>query len=432
MALLGALVLAAVACGGDEAQPLPTASPRADASAPIVVPSGAPLVIGISAALTGSEEPGGREDRDAALTGIERWKKQHGDRIAGHEIAVHAEDDACTDREAAAEAARRLVSVVGLAGVVGPDCSAGAEAAIPVYAAAGITAISGSTTQTDLTASGVKPYFFRTAYRNDLQGTLIGLFSFVGLRAKSVYILDDGESYGEDLATAAARLMQQVGIRVSHESADPGAEDFSDLAKQAVGLKPDLVVFAGFNPQAALFYRQLRDAGYAGLFGASDAAATVSFLGPLGTQAENVLFSACAVHLPPDVLADFRKRHGADPGSSAFTAQMVDAATILLDAVAAVAQEQPDGSLAIDPGALRDAVAATNMQGGASGNIAFDDFGDRVPRPGVNLVALVKQARELSNLDTYVYLGLIPCQVQDGRLVNLLGHDAGLARGIPQ
>ncbi|HSP54657.1 MAG TPA: branched-chain amino acid ABC transporter substrate-binding protein, partial [Dehalococcoidia bacterium] len=361
------------------------------------------------------------------------WKKEHGDRIAGHEIAVHAEDDACTDREAAAEAARRLVSVVGLAGVVGPDCSAGAEAAIPVYAAAGITAISGSTTQTDLTASGVKPpYFFRTAYRNDLQGTLIGLFSFVGLRAKSVYILDDGESYGEDLATAAARLMQQVGIRVSHESADPGAEDFSDLAKQAVGLKPDLVVFAGFNPQAALFYRQLRDAGYAGLFGASDAAATASFLGPVGTQAEDVLFSGCAVSMPADVLADFRKVHGAEPGSSAFTAQVVDAATVLLDAVSSVAKQQPDGSLVIDPAALRDAVAAASIQNGASGSFAFDENGDRVPSPGADLAALVKQARELSNLDTYVNLGLIPCQVQDGRLVNLLGPGAGLARNIPQ
>jgi branched-chain amino acid transport system substrate-binding protein len=418
----------AVACAGDDAEPLLTATPRADASQPIVVASGEPVVIGISTALTGPEEAGGREDLDGALTGIERWKRANGDRIAGHEIAVQVEDDACTDQEAAAEAARRLVSVAGLAGVIGPDCSAGALAAIPVYTSAGIVTISGTATQTDL---GTSPYFFRTAYRNDLQGTLIGLFASIGLQASDVFLVDDGESYGHDLAEAGRRLMDESGINVVHESSAPGTEDFSDLAAQAASLGPDLVAFMGFNPQAALFYRQLRDAGYAGLFGASDAAATESFIGPVGGQAENVLFSGCAVTLPADVLFDFQRIHGGAPGSSAFAAQMVDAATVLLDAVAGVAEEQPDGSLVIDPEELRDAVAAAELEG-ASGNLAFDERGDRIPHAGDDLDALVMEARELSNLDTYVDLGLIPCQVQDGRLVNLLGPDAGLVRGLPE
>ncbi len=420
------------ACGGDSEEALPTATPRGSIDAPIVVPAGAPVVIGISAALTGSEEAGGLEDLHAALTGIERWKTANGGLIAGHEIVVQAEDDACTDPEAATEAARRLLSVVGLVGVIGPDCSAGAEAAIPIYADAGIVAVSGTTTQTDLTSKGGSPpYFFRTAYRNDLQGTLIGLFTAIGLQAKDAFLLDDGESYGQDLATSARQLMDERGVNVVHESARPGAEDFSALAQQAAEMNPDIVIFTGFNPQAALFYRQLRDAGYEGLFGASDAAATASFLDPVGTQAENVLFSGCAVPLPKDVLVDFEKIHGEAPGSSAFTAQMVDAATVLLDAVAKSAKEQADGSLVIDPGALRDAVAATDLTGGASGNLAFDEDGDRVPHAGDDPATLIREVGDLANLELYVDLGLIPCQVQDGRLVNLLGPGAGIVRGLP-
>jgi branched-chain amino acid transport system substrate-binding protein len=421
------------ACGDDSEEAAPTATPRQDAQAPIIVPADAPLVIGISVALTGPEEPGGREDLHGALIGIARWKEANGGLIAGHEIAVQAEDDACTDREAAAEAARRLISTVGLAGVIGPDCSAGARVAIPIYADAGIVAISGTSTQTDLTTlGGSPPYFFRTAYRNDLQGTLIGLFTAIGLQAQDAFLVDDGESYGKDLASSARRLMEERGTDVVYHSAEPGTEDFSDLAQQAAELDPDIVIFVGFNPQAALFYRQLRDAGYDGLFGASDAAATASFLEPVGQQAENVLFSGCAVPLPDDVLADFREIHGGDPDSSAFTAQMVDAATVLLNAIAATAEEQTDGSLVIDPEELRDTVAGIDLTGGASGNLAFDENGDRVPHTGDDLTSLIENVNDLANLDLYVDLGLLPCQVQEGRLVNLLGPDAGIVRGIPQ
>ncbi|HET8943960.1 MAG TPA: branched-chain amino acid ABC transporter substrate-binding protein [Dehalococcoidia bacterium] len=431
--ILMAFLLLPAACGGDsDEEALPTASPRGDAEAPIVVPPGAPLVVGISAALTGPEEAGGREDLHAALTGIERWKAANGDEIAGHEIAVQAEDDACTDQEAAVEAAHRLLSVVGLVGVIGPDCSAGAEAAIPVYVDAGVVAVSGTSTQTNLTTMGGSPtYFFRTAYRNDLQGTLIGHFTAIMLQAKNVFLIDDGESYGKDLASAARELMEESDINVVYHSAKPGAEDFSVEAQEASDLNPDVVIFVGFNPQAALFYRQLRDAGYSGLFGASDAAATASFLDPVGAQAEDVLFSGCAVQLPEDVLADFQEIHGGAPNSSAFTAQMVDAATILLDAVAKTAEEQPDGSLVIDPEALRDAVAGTDLTAGASGNLAFNENGDRVPHAGDDLEALVRETEILEQLETYVDLGLIPCQVQDGQLVNLLGPDAGIVRGLP-
>jgi branched-chain amino acid transport system substrate-binding protein len=409
---------------------------------PIVIPAGEPIVVGISTALTGGPVAvRGEEYRDAAVTSIERWKRQHGAQILGHDIEVRAEDDGCTDayitpdgetRYVAEDAAGDLLRVPGLVGVVGPQCSSGAMAAIPTFTEAGVVAISGSATATGLNEQQPEGlFFFRTAYRNDLEGTLIGLFIGLNpdLNIERAYMIDDGETYGEDLASNAVRVAARYGLTAQRESIVRGTVDFGDLAGRIVEAGADFVGFAGFNPEAALLYRQLRDAGYEGLFGAGDGAASVvEFVEPVGAEAaEGVLFAGCTYPPAQDFLNDFIDVHGEEP-VAAFPAQYADAATVLLDTVAAVAEAQDDGSLVIEPTALRDAVRATVLENGLSGAISFDEYGDRIP-PGVeDLEQFVDTA--LENLDATAYedLGLVACQVQDGKLVNVTGPNAGEIR----
>lgn len=383
--------------------------------------------MGISAPLTGPDSVAGTEDRDSALVGVMRWKMTNGDQIKGHDIEVRTEDDGCTEPDITVQAAERLSRQEGLAGVIGPDCSAGAQAAIPIYASSGITAISGSATQSDLTTTQPEGrFFFRTAYRNDLAGILAGLFTSELLRAQRAYLVDDGELYGTDLADNAQDVMEATGIEVVRESIQRGMVDFGDLAARIAQDSPDLVGFAGFNPEAALFYRQLRDAGYDGLFGAGDAAWGPPFVDPVGTEAaEGVFFIGCALSLPEDFVADFESLHGDPPKNSAFSPQYADAATILLDAVAGVAVENEDGSLSIDPLELRDAVRATELQDGISGRIAFDENGDRLPPGTVSLSAFTDLAVRNADVETFAAeLGLVACQVRDGKTVNLTGPGA--------
>ena len=77
--------------------------------------------------------------------------------------------------------------------------------------------------------------------------------------------------------------------------------------------------------------------------------------------------------------------------------------------------------LVIGPIELRDAVRATVLEDGLSGAIAFNEDGDRIPPGTANLAEFVAEA--LANEDTsgYENLGLVPCQVQNGKLVNLTG-----------
>ena len=444
-----ALLFVAGACGGgdgDDSEPEATAEPIARSpQTQIIIDADEPIVVGISTALTGGATGvRGAEYRDAAITAIERWKAANGEQILGHDIEVHAEDDGCANAAITTRAAGRLLRgedghgpVPGLVGVLGPQCSGGVVAVMEDYAEAGIVMISGSATTTSLTEEQPEDgFFFRTAYRNDLEGTLIGLFVSTSaiLGIESAYLIDNGGTYGEDLASSAAEVSEQNGLTVERRSIVEGTVDFSDLASEIAAASPDFVGFAGFNPEAALLYRQLRDAGYAGFFGAGDGAASqTGFVDPVGEAAEGVLFAGCTLPLPQDYLDDFVSQHGYEP-SAAFPAQYADAATILLDAIASVAEAGPDeGSIVIDPIRLRDAVRATVLpaEEALSGGIAFDENGDRIAPNTGSLDEFVAQA--LANQDTngYTDLGLIPCQVQGGRLVNLLGPDAGEILPLP-
>jgi branched-chain amino acid transport system substrate-binding protein len=399
------LALVAASCGGGGDERILQLEPiERSRSTPIVVPAEEPIVVGVSSALTGPVGQRGREYRDAAILGVNRWKSARGERIEGHEIVVQAEDDGCTEADITVGAAGRLLRRSGLVGVLGPQCSAGAGAAIPVYGGAGVIAISGSATTSDLTLDQPEDgFFFRTAYTNRFEGELNGQF-VAELGAATVHIVHDGEAYGRDLATTAAAALSDRVAEVTVSSIPRGQVDFGELAAKIARENPDFVGFAGFNPEAALFYRQLRDAGYKGPFGAGDAAASErDFVGPVGPElAEGVYFGGCSLELDDDFVDEFRRLHGSEP-TAAFVSHYADAAGVLLSAVAEVAEGQPDGSLTIDPDALRNAVRSTTVQDGFSGHVAFDVHGDR----STEETALDERARDL---------GLAVCQVRKGRL----------------
>ncbi len=120
------------------------------------------------------------------------------------------------------------------------------------------------------------------------------------------------------------------------------------------------------------------------------------FIEPLGELAEGAVFAGCSLTLPEEFLSNYVSIIGSEP-ETPFPAQLVDAVTVLLDAVAQVAEEQADGSLVIDPLELRAAVAEAELAG-VSGAVAFDENGDRVGEGAA--------------------VGLQMCRVDGGRFVN--------------
>ena len=259
--------------------------------------------------------------------------------------------------------------------------------------------ISGSVTRSDLTTGQTAPEFlFRTSFTNSQEGALQARYVSEGLGAATACVIDDSEAYGTDLANSLQADLRPSGVEVTRESINVKEDvDFSELAAQIAADNPGVVVFAGFNPEGALLYRQLRDAGYAGPFLSGDGVVSVSdFIEPLGELAEGAIFAGCSLTLPEEFLSDYVEIIGREP-ETAFPAQYADAATVLLDALAQVAEEQPDGSLRIEPLELRAAVAAAELAG-VSGAVAFDENGDRVGEGAE--------------------VGLQMCEIEGGRFVN--------------
>ncbi|MCH6555125.1 MAG: branched-chain amino acid ABC transporter substrate-binding protein [Chloroflexi bacterium] len=403
--VVAVVVVVATSGGDDEAESVIGDVPHSP-DTPIVVPAGEPIIIGVSGPLSGPTEIFGIEFSEAAAVGVELWKAKTGDTLLlGHEIEVHAEDDGCFDADITARAAGHLLYgndghhlLPGLVGVIGPMCSDGASRVIPVYAQAGIVMISGSATRSDLTTGQTAPeFFFRTAYSNSQEGALQARYIIDELGAATAYVIDSGERYGTDLANSLQARLRGGGVEVTREAIAGGDVDFSELAGRIASDDPDVVVFAGFNPEGALLYRQLRDAGYGGTFLGGDGLVSVSdFIEPLGELAEGAVFAGCSLTLPEEFLSEYVSIIGSEP-ETPFPAQLVDAVTVLLDALAQVAQEQADGSLLIDPLELRATVAAVELAG-VSGAVAFDENGDRVGE-GADV-------------------GLVMCRVEGGRFVN--------------
>ncbi len=409
--LLGVVVIVVVVViiatgGGDDEAESVIGDIERSPDVPIVIPADEPIVIGVSAPLSGPTETLGAEARDAVIVGVELWKEANGDTIGGHEIEVHAEDDGCFDADLTARAAGHLLYgndghelLPGLVGVIGPMCSDGASRVVPVYAQAGIVMISGSATRSDLTTDQTAPeFFFRTAYSNSQEGALQARYVIDELGATTAYVVDDNERYGLDLANSLQARLRGGGVEVTRESINVAEDvDFSDLARRIASNNPEVVAFAGFNPEGALLYRQLRDAGYGGTFLSGDGVVSVSdFIEPLGDLAEGVVFAGCSLTLPEEFLSAYTRIIGNEPVTG-FPAQLADAVTVLLEAVAQVADEQ-DGKLVIDPLELRDAVSTSTLLFGISGAIAFDENGDRVGEGAA--------------------VGLQMCKVEGGRFVN--------------
>jgi ABC-type branched-subunit amino acid transport system substrate-binding protein len=366
---------------------------------PIIIPPGEPIVLGYSGPLTGALSD---ETPDFAIAGVLGWKELNGDEIHGHPIDLVAEDDGGVEADIAVTAARLLIDRPRLVGIVGPAFSGAAAAAVDIYNAAGVVAVSGSATRTDLTLSQPQPsFFFRTAFTNAAEGPLQAQILIDRLGTGTAFIIDQAEPFSLDLAISAQSELLIAGWTAVRSAVPTGTVDFTSLVSTILEIAPDAVLFEGFNPDGALLLGQLRDAGYAGLFLGGDALVSQSaFIDVLGEEAEGAVFTGCAV-----ALSDQFNRiwfEGGAPGlpSISLSGNTADAAFLLMAAIAEVAEPLPDGSLRIDPVRLRDAVAATDMTGWATGqHIAFDRNGDRV--------GLGEEA------------GLVACEVQGGVFVEV-------------
>jgi len=400
-ALVVVLMVMVTACGGGTSSKDKTATAAAKGGTPsatkagatvaatsgttaggtITIKKGDPIKIGISTTLTTDNAQLGMPIRDAALLTI----KDKGT-IKGFAIEGDPQDDLCSG-PGSVTAAQKLVADKVVA-VLGAMCSSGTVAALDTYAKENLLVISSSSTAVPVTQQG-KKNFFRTAWNDATQGGEMAKYALSTLNKKNAVLVNDQSVYGKGLMDVFNKSYTDSGGKVlSQEAVTVGEKDFSPVVTKIKGENPDIVVFGGFIAEGAVLVRQLRDAGVTATFMGADGVADQKFIDQAGGAAEGAYVSRGPTPTDTTVYDKFAKEYEAAYNKAQvdqFADYTYDAVNVMLTAIEQVATVDGSGNLVIDKQKLIDAVRASKANG-ASGQISFNDVGDRTVVGVVNRI----------------------------------------------
>lgn len=415
--LLVVFALFAAACGDDDATTTTAAPgattttaaattttdggeafpPEAGAAGGVLIEAGAPVEIRALQAISGEVAFLGVDQ----VRGIELAIEDFGD-VHGHAVNLGTpEDDLCLG-EGGGAGATVISAQPGVLGVIGTTCSGAAVPAMAIFNEAGIVMISGSNTGPSLTSDfqgnagdDYYPFYLRTAHNDLIQGGAAALFAFDVLGLTAMCTIHDGDPYTSGLAGAFGAAFETLGGEiVLATSINKGDTDMVPVLTECAAGDPEAIYFPIFQPEGDFILQQV--GGVAGLedvimYGADGLitpdlfslaeAAGAYFSGPdLGFEG-NAGFTGESY---TNLVARYEAAYG-EPPQAAFHAHTYDATMMLLNAIAEVAVQGPDGELWVDRQELRDFLYATAGFPGVTGTLSCDAFGDC----GANTVSVV-------------------------------------------
>ncbi|WP_442808912.1 branched-chain amino acid ABC transporter substrate-binding protein [Trinickia soli] len=210
--------------------------------------------IGVPVPLSGGYSSAGKDILNGAQLAADEINNQGG--VLGKKIELVQADDEC-DADKAAQAAQMLVDK-GVVAVAGGYCSSAALPELRIFHGAGLAYVMDASTNPELTEKGWDNAF-RTIGRDDEQGPFAAKLMKEVLHAKTVAVINDNTTYSKGLADNAVNALKQQGIEVVYNDAvTPGQIDYGDVAKQVAALKPDVIYYTGYYPEAALLAKDFR------------------------------------------------------------------------------------------------------------------------------------------------------------------------------
>jgi len=331
--------------------------------------SAEPIKLGVAGAHSGDLASYGIPSIRAAKLAVEAINAKGG--VLGRKVVVITEDDACKP-EMATNTATKMVSQ-GVDIVLGHICSGATKAAMGIYKASNIIAMSPSATNPALTQSGDYPNFYRTIASDDAQAKLDVDFALDTLKLKKIAVIHDKGDYGKGFAEFVKKFLEEDGRAqvVLFEGVTPGAVDYSAVVQKVKRTKAEAVIFGGYHPEASKIIGQMRKKRMKTIFISDDGVKDDTFIKVAGKYSEGVYASG-----PKDVSKNpiniaainaHKKKYGEDPG--AFFSNAYAATQALLNAI------QKAGSTDYDAvsKALKTEWVETSI-----GKIRFDSRGDAI------------------------------------------------------
>ena len=310
--------------------------------------------------------------------------------LFGRDVEAVREDAGCSKAEDGQTAAQAIVADKSIIAVVGTTCSRTAVPAMPVLAKAGIVMVSASNTAPSLTNPDKTdfggPFYFRTAYNDNVQGAAVAKFACEQLHATSAATIHDGSPYAEQLQQVFQdQFVKQCGGTITaHEAIQIGDTDFHPVLSTVCKDHPDVLFYPIFDPEGPILTNQTQEvADCVGvtLFGADGIKddGFVKVAGPLAEQL-GMYFSGPDLNFGSKYTDEFLPKYRALSGTknpiAPYHAHGYDAANILMDAIQAVGVQDANGTLWIPRDALREYVHNLKDFPGLTGNLTCNQYGD--------------------------------------------------------
>jgi branched-chain amino acid transport system substrate-binding protein len=219
--LLPVLALVVAACGSSN-----KSSTSGGGSTAAAANTNCAAQVAVEAPITGPVAQLGGEQLHFAQLAVADDNTKNGTKI------TIVQGDTQLEPKQATTVTQQFVSNDKIVAIVGPAGSQEVSAIGSAITRAGLPAISGSATNTDLTKKGTFPTFFRVVPRDDVQGPQDANFIADNLKPKKVMLVDDQTSYSTGLADAIIPVLKGKGITVDHESVNQKQTDFSSLVSK--------------------------------------------------------------------------------------------------------------------------------------------------------------------------------------------------------
>jgi branched-chain amino acid transport system substrate-binding protein len=402
--LVASAAIAFAACNS-AATPSPSASSGGGGSSPAASAGGSPaaskgtLKIGTELPMSGGETANGVPTANGVKLAIAQQNAKGG--VGGYTLDINVQDDAVNgvhDPTQGATNMQTLVADSSVIGVVGPFNSSVAKAEIPVSNEAGLLMCSPANTNNGVTqppegdtyrkAHPDKISYIRTATPDSIQGPSAADYMYNDLGLKSVYIVDDTETFGVGVGDSfQAEFKKLGGTVVKRDSAPKTTTDYTPLFTAAAAQKPAGVYLAGTTPTGmGLALKQgrtvpgLENVPFVGPDGVAD-------LGPGGTTGATITIAGAASHdvygtvgaahdiKDPQAFTDaYKAMFSTAPG--AYSASAYACAQIIIASLDKAVTGGASDMAGLREGVRANAVNSANKYDTVLGTLSFDKYGD--------------------------------------------------------
>jgi branched-chain amino acid transport system substrate-binding protein len=339
---------------------------------------------------------------DPIINGVKLAIEQAGSAAGGYTIELPNSaiyDDALNgahDAQTGANNMSKIVADESVVAVIGPLNSNVGAAQIPISNAGGLAQCSPANTNPDLTkgapaaAIRTKPNnYIRVVTTDDVQGPAAAQYLYDTLGKKSVYIIDDTETFGKGVADAfEADFIKRGGAVTKRDAAPKTTQDYVSIMTAAKSGNPEAIYFGGVTATggARILLAAVQvglDVPFVGPDGINDGSGDTkdSFLNLAGAAAADSYSTLAGIGTfagKEKFDADYKAKFGID--ATGYAAQGFACAQVLIDALGRAGATNPSGMAGLRE-AVRVAISdTTHTYKTVQGDITFTAEGDTSQR----------------------------------------------------